>query len=100
MANYEMVMVRFNMDKDEAILYENLNKNNRAGHIKDILKELFMGNGIEIARRSYIESIIKSMLSNMDYQKDIREEVANSEINNIDENELLSAVSSIMKGVK
>ncbi len=100
MANYEMVMVRFNMDKDEAILYENLNKNNRAGHIKDILKEIFMGNGIEIARRSYIESIIKSMLSNMDYQKDIREEVANSEINNIDENELLSAVSSIMKGVK
>lgn len=97
MPKYKMVMVRFNMDKDEALLYNSLNKNNKAGHIKSILKSVF-DNSIEYSSRAYIEEIINNILSSREY---ILGNNDNSNINinkNIDKNNMLKSISSIIKG--
>lgn len=97
MPKYKMVMVRFNMDKDEALLYNSLNKNNKAGHIKSILKSVF-DSSIEYSSRAYIEEIINNILSSREYILDNND---NSNINinkNIDKNNMLKSISSIIKG--
>src|SRR5690554_3157896 len=98
MSNYEIIGVRFNMNTDEAIIYNNLNPKNKAGHIKKILKQVFIGDGIQIARRSYIEEIVKSIISDKYQINDIKNELKNNDIQNIDEDKILSAVKFIMKG--
>lgn len=101
MANYEMVLLRFNMDKqDQKVLFENLNSHNRAGHVKDILKEVFLGNGIQNVNKKMIKEMIESYLKDMkmDSNIDTGGFKNDSIIIEEDENDLLSAVNSIMRG--
>lgn len=98
MPNYEMVGVRFNMDKEEKYLFNNLKPSNRAGHIKEILKDVFNFN-VDFARKSYIEGLIREIIKDMDYNMDIKDDLKNNNDEIIDENYLISAVNSVMRGV-
>lgn len=60
------------MDNNERLIYEKLNSDNRAGHIKEILKEvLIMGSQMDTKK---IEEIVLNILSSNNYKK---EEVKN-----------------------
>lgn len=98
MPKYKMVMLRFNMEKDEAEIYNNLNPNNKAGHIKSILNSVLVGKGIEYTKKAYIEEIINDILSNKELIMDIRGREDNKDNKNIDEDFILNSASSIMKG--
>jgi hypothetical protein len=98
MPTYEFVNVRFNMEnKDEKTLYESL-KGKKATHIKSILKQVFIGNGIEFVKKTYIEEIIGEYLSNKKIQFNIGIEPDIVERKNINENDLLLAALNHVKG--
>lgn len=56
------------MDNNERLIYEKLNESNRAGHIKEILKEvLIMGSQMDTKK---IEEIVLNILSSNNYKKE------------------------------
>lgn len=72
MANYQFVNLRFNMDKeDEKELYSKLNPNNRAGHVKNMIKKFFLLDDENLMKKIELKSIIKEIMDNeMDIKKD------------------------------
>jgi hypothetical protein len=99
MPTYEMIGIRFNLDKEDERLIFNSLTGKKATHIKKVLKQVFIGNGISYAKRSYIEEIISEYLLNKKIQFNTEIDQNKDEIETIDENELLLAALSSIKGV-
>lgn len=99
MPTYQNINLRINMDSEEALIWNNLNPNNRSGNAKNILLSIFRGVEIQEIRKEYIEATIKSILKSLDFKVDIRGTYKIDQLNHIDENYLMESISSIMKGV-
>jgi hypothetical protein len=99
MPTYEIVGVRFNLDKpEEKLIFDSL-KGKKATHIKNILKEIFISNKIEYIKKSYIEEVVNEFLSNKNIQINTEIKSENNEIETISENDLLMAALNLVKGV-
>jgi hypothetical protein len=72
MNEYQFVNVRFNLSKpEEKTLYDKLNPKNRAGNIKNILKQFFLLDDENLMKKADLKEIIREV---MDEQVDIKKE--------------------------